>query len=74
MVYMAPSQNKFVSSDSPITVNLSKYRRALCFLCKSKKVLHGSFYENKWFLDSSASTHFTLFKSNFVDVAPDNYS
>ena len=73
MVYIAPSQNKFVSSDLSITVNLSKYKKALYFSCKGKKVLYGSFYENKWFLDSSASTHFTWFKSNFVDMTPDNY-
>ena len=73
MVYITSSQNKFVSSNSPITVNLSKYKKAPCFLYKGKKVLYGSFYENEQFLDSSASTHFTLFKSKFVDMTPDNY-
>jgi len=31
---MASSQNKFVLPDSPITMNLSKYEKALCFLYK----------------------------------------
>ena len=34
---------------------------------------YGSFYKNKWFLNSGASTHFTLFKSDFIDMTPDNY-
>ena len=36
-VYIAFDQNKFVLSDLFITVNLFKYEKALCFLCKSKK-------------------------------------
>ena len=71
---MASSQSKFVLLDLPITVNLFKWEKALCFLCKSKKVPHGSFYEDKWFLDSSASIYFTLFESNFVDMTLCNYS
>ena len=35
---------------------------------------HSSFYEGKWFLDSSISIYFTLFESNFVDMTSDNYS
>ena len=35
--YMAFNQNKFVLLDLPITVNLSKYEKALFFLCKGKK-------------------------------------
>jgi len=67
-VYMALSQNKFVQPNSSIAVNLSKCKKALYFLCKSKKVPHSNFYENKWFLDSGVSIYFTLFESNFVDV------
>ena len=43
------------------------------FLYKGKKVSHSSFYENEWFLDSCASTHFTPFESGFVDMTLDNY-
>jgi len=39
---MASNQNKFVLSDLPITVNLSKCKKTLCFLYKSKKAPHGS--------------------------------
>ena len=34
---IALSQNKFILPDLPITVNFSKYEKALCFLCKDKK-------------------------------------
>ena len=44
---IASSQNRFVLSNSFITMNLSKYKKVLCFLCKSKKVSHSSFYENE---------------------------
>ena len=44
---IASSQNRFVLSNSFTTVNLSKYKKVLCFLCKGKKVSHSSFYENK---------------------------
>jgi len=43
-------------------------------LCKGKKASHGSFYEDEWFLDSGASTHFTLFEFNFVNITLGNYS
>jgi len=46
-VYMASNQKKFVLSDLPITINLSKCEKALCFLYKDKKALHGSFYEDE---------------------------
>ena len=72
--YIAPSKNKFVMSDSPIVVSFSKYDKTLCFLYKNKKASYGSFHEDKWFLDSSTSTYFTLFESDFVDMTPDNYS
>jgi len=71
---MASSQNIFVLPDSPIAVNLSKCEKALCSLCKGKKVPHSSFYEDKWFLDSSASTHFTPLESDFVNMTLGNYS
>ena len=32
---MALSQNKFILSDLSIAVNLSRYEKVLCFLCKS---------------------------------------
>ena len=70
---IASSQNRFVLSNSFITINLSKYKKVLCFLCKSKKVSHSSFYENEQFLNSDASTYFTLFKSNFVNITLGNY-
>ena len=54
-VCMASSQSKFVLSNSFITVNLSKCEKILCFLFKNKKVPHGSFYKDEWFLDSSTS-------------------
>jgi len=46
-IYMAFNQNKFVLPNLTITVNLSKCKKALCFLCKGKKASHDSFYENK---------------------------
>ena len=46
----------------------------LCFLCKGKKASYGSFFKDEWFLDSGASTYFTLFESNFVNITLDNYS
>ena len=35
---------------------------------KDKKVPHGSFYEDEWFLNSNASIHFISFESDFVDI------
>ena len=43
-------------------------------MCKGKKAPYGSFYEDEWFLDSSASTHFTLFEFDFVNMILGNYS
>ena len=71
---MALSQNKFVLPDLPIAVNLSKYKKTLCFLCKDKKAPYGSFYEDKWFLNSGAFTYFISFESDFVDITLGNYS
>ena len=48
----------------PITVNLSK----------CKKALHSSFYEDEKFLDFSVSAHFTLFESDFINMILDNYN
>jgi len=52
---MVSSQSKFVLPGLPTAVNLSKYIKALYFLCKGKKVSHSSFYEDEWFLDSGVS-------------------
>jgi len=71
---MASSQNRFVLPDSSIVVNLFKYEKALCSLYKSKKASYSSFYEDKWFLDSGTSIHFTPFESNFVNITWGNYS
>ena len=57
-----------------MTMNLSKYEKVLYFLCKGKKAPHSSFYEDKQFLDSSISAYFTLFESDFVNIALGNYS
>ena len=70
---MALNQNRFILPNLPIAVNLSKYKKALCSLCKGKKVHHGSFYKDEWFLDFDISTHFTLFKSDFVNMTLGNY-
>ena len=69
---MASSKNRFILPNLSIAVNL-KCEKVLCSLCKGKKVPHGKFYEDEWFLDSSASTHFTLFKSDFVNMTLGNY-
>ena len=47
--------------------------RKYCVSCVSKKVSHGSFYKDEWFLDSSISAHFTLFESDFVNMILDKY-
>ena len=70
---MASSQRKFVLPNSLIAVNLSKYEKILYFLYKGKKVPHSSFYRDKWFLDFDASTYFTLFESDFVDITLGDY-
>ena len=70
---MASSQNGFILPNLPIAVNLSKYKKALWSLYNDKTTPHGRFYEDEWFLDSSASTHFTLFKSDFVNMTLGNY-
>ena len=44
---IALSQNKFVLLNLSIIINLSKYEKILCFLCKSKKAPHSSFYKDE---------------------------
>ena len=34
---------------------------------------HGSFYKDKWFLDSDISVHFTPFEFDFINMTPGNY-
>ena len=70
---MASSQNRFVLSNLFITVNLSKCEKTLCSLCKGKKSSYSSFYEDKWFLNSNAFTHFTSFESDFVNMTLGNH-
>ena len=72
-ICMASSQNRFILPNLPIAVNLSKCKKALCSLCKSKKVPHGSFYKDEWFLDFGVSTYFTLIKFDFVNMTLGNY-
>jgi len=72
-ICIASSQSKFVLFDLLIIVNSSKYEKTLCFLFKSKKASHSSFYEDEWFLDSSTFTYFILFESDFVDITLGNY-
>jgi len=71
--YMASSKNRFILPNLSIAVNLSKCEKVLCSLYKGKKVPHGSFYKDEWFLDFDVSTHFTLFKSDFVNMTLGNY-
>ena len=71
---MVLSQSKFILPNLSITVNLSKCEKTLCFLQKNKKVSYDSFYKNEWFLDSSTSSHFTLFESDFVNITLGDYS
>jgi len=71
---MASSKNRFVLPNLSIAINLSKCEKILCSLYKGKKSSYGSFYKDKWFLDSGISTHFTPFKSDFVNMTLDNYS
>ena len=43
-IYITLSQNEFVLPSLLIAMNLSKYKKTLCFLCKGKKAPHSSFY------------------------------
>jgi len=70
---VALSQNRFVLSNSLITMIFFKYKKALCSLYKGKKAPYDSFYEDEWFLDFDASTHFTPFESDFANMTLDNY-
>ena len=71
---IALSQNRSVLFNSLITIILFKYEKALCSLCKGKKAPYNSFYEDEWFLDFDASTHFTPFESDFANMTLGNYS
>jgi len=64
---------KFVLSDLSILINLSKYKKVICFLCKSKKVSYSSFYEDELFLDFDIFIYFTLFESDLVNIILSNY-
>jgi len=46
-ICMALSQNGFVLSNSPITINLSKCEKVLYSLYKGKKSSDGRFYEDE---------------------------
>ena len=70
---MAQCDNKFVLPALPIAKNLQRYDRALCTTCKGKEVPYGRSYNDKWFLDSGASAHFTPFESDFVSMTQGNY-
>ena len=74
IVCIAWCDNKFVLPASPIAENLQRYDRALYITCKGKEVPHSCSYNDEWFLDSGASAHFTLFKSDFVSMTQENYS
>jgi len=58
---------------SPIAENLQRCDRALCTTCKGKEAPYGYSYNDEWFLDSSASAHFTPFESDFVFMTQENY-
>ena len=51
-ICMASSQNRFVLPGLPITIDLSEYKKVLCFLYKGKKALYGSFIKmnGSWIL------------------------
>ena len=73
VVCIAQCDNKFVLPASPIAENLQRCDRALCTTCKGKEASYGCSYNDEWFLDSGASAHFTLFKSDFVSMTQGNY-
>jgi len=74
VVCMARCDNKFVLSALPIAENLQRCDKALYTTCKGKEAPYGCFYNDEWFLDSSASAHFTSFESDFVSITQGNYS
>ena len=73
IVCMARCDNKFVLPASPIAKNLQRYNKALYTTCKGKEAPYGRSYNGEWFLDSSASVHFTPFESDFVFMTQGNY-
>jgi len=58
---------------SPIAENLQRCNRALCTIYKRKEALYGCSYNDKWFLNSGASAHFTSFEFDFVSMTQGNY-
>jgi len=68
IVCMAQYDNKFVLSALPIAKNLQRCDRVLCTTYKGKEEPYGCSYNDKWFLDSGASAHFTPFESDFVSI------
>jgi len=70
---MAQYNNKFVLPTLPIAKNLGRCDKALYTTYKGKEVPYGHSYNNKWFLDSGVSVHFTPFESNFVSITQGNY-
>ena len=73
IVCMALCDNKFVLPASPIAKNLQRCDKVLCTTCKGKEVPYGHSYNDKWFLDSGTSVHFTPFESDFVSITQENY-
>ena len=68
IVCIAQCDNKFVLPALPIAENLQRCDRALYTVYKGKEALYSCSYNDKWFLDSGASAHFTPFKSDFVSM------
>jgi len=73
VVCMARCNNKFVLPTLPIAENLQRYDRVLCTACKGKEAPHGCSYNDKWFLDSGTSVHFTPFEFDFISMTQGNY-
>jgi len=68
IVCIAQCDNKFVLPALPIAENLQRCDRALYTVYKGKEAPYSCSYNDKWFLDSGASAHFTPFKSDFVSM------
>jgi len=62
-----PTTRKPTESFAEVSISQVPFRRVVA-------TTYDSFYEDKYFLDSSAFVYFTLFESNFVSITPDNYS
>ena len=70
---MAQCERKFALPASPIIENLCRCDKVLYTTYKGKEVPYGRSYNDKWFLDSGASAHFTSFESDFVSMTQGNY-